>query len=298
MNYNKPPLSIDEQIDLLISRGLKIPDLDNAKHYLKFINYYRLSGYTFSFEEPLETKRSHLFKENVTFDDVIALYNFDRHLRTHVMDAIEKIEVAVRTLICTTMAIKYKNSHWHLDQELFKDNFNYAAFINKCISEETSSKEPFVLHYRTKYKQPEHLPSWMIGELLPIGTWSILYKNLKHRSDKKMISDTFDLSHISFSSCLHTLTYIRNLCAHHSRLWNRHFTLKPMEIERIQEYLQPNTTFAAQAAIIHLFLKIISPESKWTSQLNELLNIHKFINPQRMGFSKNWQHDVFWEINP
>ncbi|WP_081779105.1 Abi family protein [Legionella sainthelensi] len=63
----------------------------------------------------------------------------------------------------------------------------------------------------------------MIVELLPIGTWSILYTNLKYRSDKKNISDTFKLSPIECGSCLHTLTYIRNLCAHNSRLWNRHF---------------------------------------------------------------------------
>lgn len=62
------------------------------------------------------------------------------------------------------------------------------------------------------------------------------------------------------------------------------------------KYLTPNTTFAAQAAMIHLLLKIISPDSKWTDRLFELLTTHPFINPARMGFTRNWQQDIFWGL--
>jgi hypothetical protein len=57
-----------------------------------------------------------------------------------------------------------------------------------------------------------------------------------------------------------------------------------------------NTTFAAQAAMMHLLLNVISPKSKWTNRLYELIKNHSFINPGRMGFSSDWQNDVFWEI--
>ena len=85
------------------------------------------------------------------------------------------------------------------------EEFNYNDFLKKCILEEKSSKEPFVLHYKAKYSQPENLPSWMAGELLSFGAWSILYRNLS-RADKKNISDVFKLSPIEFGSCLHLIT--------------------------------------------------------------------------------------------
>ncbi len=78
--YNKPALTIDQQIDLLELRGLNIPDKEKARHYLQFINYYRLSGYTISFEQVIDGKRNHKLKNGTTFDNIIALYDFDRHL--------------------------------------------------------------------------------------------------------------------------------------------------------------------------------------------------------------------------
>lgn len=294
--YNKPALTIDQQIDLLNSRGLNIPDRDKARHYLQFINYYRLSGYTISFEQIIGEKRSHHFRPGTTFDNILDLYNFDRHLRMLVMDAIERIEVALRTQICLHMAVNYNNGHWHLDQKIFKPEFNFNAFIRKCTEEQKSSKERFVLHYKNTYDSPDLVPSWMITELLPIGTWSLIYKNLSNRVDKKRISDNLKLSPVVLESWLHALTYIRNLCAHHSRLWNRHFTIRPKQIYEYIKYFTPNNTFAAQAAMMHILLIVISPYSNWTSKLYQLIHDHTFINPSRMGFAIQWQKEEFWGV--
>ena len=296
MKYNKPALDVDKQIDLLESRGLVIPDREKARQSLSFINYYRLSGYTIFFEEHNNGKRNHQYKPGTTFDNVLALYDFDRHIRMLVMDAIERIEVAIRTQICLSMAVAYEDGHWHLKKALFKQEFNYKTFLLKCAEEQNNSKERFVAHYKNTYDDPQLVPSWMTIELLPLGTWSIVYKNLKNRSDKKRISDVFKLSPLDLESWLHVLTYIRNLCAHHSRLWNRHFTLRPKQSDEYGKYFNPNTTFAAQAAMIHLLLKIVSPQSSWTSRLYELINNHSFIYPEKMGFTKNWQDDPFWDV--
>ena len=91
-SYNKPAFNLEEQLDLLKSRGLDIPQPERALHYLKFIGYYRLSGYCLFYQE----KPSHSFKHGTTFDAVLDLYIFDRQLRLLVMDAMERIEVAVR----------------------------------------------------------------------------------------------------------------------------------------------------------------------------------------------------------
>jgi len=93
MQYTKPPLSIEQQIELLKSRGLEIPDHEQAAHYLYHLNYYRLSGYMLPFQEGTE----HHFQAGTTFEHVLNLYLFDRKLRLLLMDAIERIEVSVRT---------------------------------------------------------------------------------------------------------------------------------------------------------------------------------------------------------
>lgn len=134
------------------------------------------------------------------------------------MNAIEKIEVAIRTQICLTMAVTHNDSHWHLNQALFKPTFDHSAFVKKCTGEQETSKEHFVLHYQAKYSTPYLTPCWMTIELLPMGSWSVVYKNLLNRSDRKAIAYTFGLSPQDLESWLHVLTYIRNLCAHHSRL--------------------------------------------------------------------------------
>lgn len=296
-NYNKPALTVDEQINLLISRGLNIPDREKASHYLRFINYYRLSGYTISFEQIINGKRNHQFKTGTSFDDILALYDFDRHLRILVMDAIERIEVAVRTQICLVLATTHNDSHWHLKRELFNADFKYYTLLSKCEAEQLRSKEPFARHYKKTYDTPALLPAWMMTEVLSMGTWSQMYENLTHRQDKKQISDAFKLPPMEFESWLHSLTYLRNLCAHHSRLWNRQFTITPKQLKPYNKYFTPNTTFAAQAAMMHLLINVISPQSRWTKRLYELIQNHSFIKPTQMGFSSSWQDEIFWEIN-
>ena len=93
--YAKPPLSLEDQVKLLVSRGMTIPDPERAKHYLKFIGYYKLSGYFRFFADPADDKREQI-RAGTTFDDVLALYIFDRKLRVLLMDAFERIEIAAK----------------------------------------------------------------------------------------------------------------------------------------------------------------------------------------------------------
>ena len=100
--YEKPPLNEDELLNLLGERGLRIPDRGRAARYLRHIGYYRLSPYM----RPLQDNGTdHGFRKGTQFDDVLRLYVFDRSLRLLVMDALERVEVAVRAAISNAMAI-------------------------------------------------------------------------------------------------------------------------------------------------------------------------------------------------
>ena len=120
MKYQKQPLSIAEQIAKLEGRGLQFDDKDLAAKYLSNISYYRLRAYTYPFQENDDPCMDHQFiREDVTFQDIIDLYVFDRRLRSLVFNELEKVEVAVRTKLSQIYSESTKNSHWYEDPDLF-----------------------------------------------------------------------------------------------------------------------------------------------------------------------------------
>lgn len=304
--FEKTPLTIAEQIRLLQSRGLLISNEQLARHYLQFISYYRFCGYGLEFEEISNKERIHRYNNGTTFEKVLDCYIFDRKLRLLVIDAIEQIEVAVRTVITNELALKY-GSHWYTKKELFLPKYNYAELIN-AIQKETSysamvgtvkhkKRERFIQHYFDNYSEPKLPPIWMVAEVLSLGTWSILFANLINRDDQKLICKPFGLNYVVVTSWLHSLTYLRNLCAHHSMLWNREFTFKPLIAKQYAQQLADNTKFSAQAVIIKVLLNVIAPNNHWSYHLYDLIKAHSNINLSKMGFSVEWHNDPFWNIS-
>lgn len=304
--YRKPALTIDQQLDLLSSRGLIIPDRDKARHYLIHIGYYRLSGYFLTFLQDSPGAPRHSFKPGVTFKDVLNIYIFDRELRLLVMDAIERIEVAFRACITNTMG-QLHGPHWYLETSHFTRQFRHAELLDK-IRHETyhpavtpernhSRRELFINHYYQTYYQPELPPCWMVFEIMSLGTLSNIYASLVSREMQKAICSPFGINHLVMESWLHTLTYLRNLCAHHARLWNRRFSIKPKIMKNYQRQMECNDTFYAQAAMLYVLMYIIADGSKWQRRLADLLEKHPGIDIRAMGFPEDWRMDPFWRLS-
>jgi abortive infection bacteriophage resistance protein len=303
--FCKPALNLDEQLDLLISRGLIIPDRDKARHYLRYIGYYRLSGYFQIFQQKTPGLAPHTFKDGVTFKDALDTYIFDRELRLHVMDAVERIEVAFRACLSNTMS-QHHGPHWFMDPSHFLASFNHPNLIDK-IRRETyhasvapsrnhQRREAFIHHYYQTYCHPDLPPSWMVMEVMPLGTLSTIYARLVSRDMQKEICKPFQINHLIMESWLHTMTYLRNLCAHHSRFWNRQFSIKPTVMNAYRRQMNRNHTFYAQAAMLYVLMHIIADGSKWQRRLMELLAKHPNVNLGAMGFPPDWQQDPFWRL--
>lgn len=163
--FSKPALTVDQQIDLLISRGLNVSNQETVSHYLKFIGYYRLSAYFIPFQCGGESPKKHHFQPDTNFEQILELYIFDRKLRLLVMDAIERIEVAIKAAISNIACIKH-GSHWFLNQEFFEGNFKHDSFIEKLKKDISNNKsEIFIQHYKNNYGDPELPPSWMTFEV-------------------------------------------------------------------------------------------------------------------------------------
>jgi abortive infection bacteriophage resistance protein len=253
VQFTKQAKSNQEHLQTWQDRGLIIPDLARADRYLSFIGYYRLSAYTIPFQQIVTTPSTvlHQFKANTTFDDVLNLYIFDRELRLLVMDAIERIEVAIRAQICNVLCHLSGNAFWYTDEQHFSHNYAHMRLLasierqlldeksrlerdekaidqRKSVSQadkdalkDKARKENFLRHYLSKYDSPKLPPSWMMIEMLTWGELSHLYVGLKSTQAKKQIAQNLGIHAEVLESWLKTLNDVRNICAHHSRLWNK-----------------------------------------------------------------------------
>jgi abortive infection bacteriophage resistance protein len=219
-DYTKPSLTIEQQLELLKTRGLIIDDNDGAKNVLNQINYYRLSAYCL----PFETQRD-VFKAGVKFEHIRELYEFDRCLRFLIDEALEVVEISFRAKVAFSLSHTY-GPFVHEKSEIFNTNkwFNHEMWLDKVHEEIERSKETFVQQYKYTYNGFPRIPIWMAVEVMSFGSISKMFQNLP-KKDQIQISRQYNLNHRVLSSWLHTLSYIRNTCAHHSRLWNKNLSI-------------------------------------------------------------------------
>ncbi len=245
-----------------------------------------------------EDHSSHTFREGVTFDGVVDLYIFDRELRLLVLDAIERFEVSIRTRLAYHLAHTH-GSHAHMNDSIFQDDDKYRRGLEALENELRRSTETFVTHYFNKYTGPRLPPDWAVVEIMSLGQLSKWYSNLKFRHDRQSIANTFDLDARVLASFLHHLTIVRNLCAHHSRLWNRMFRFQlriPRRPNPLAASVNPNEPKKIYNTLVLLeyLMNIISPNHHWKKRLLKLFEEHPIVTPQAMGFPENWQKRPIW----
>jgi len=131
-------------------------------------------------------------------------------------------------------------------------------------------------------------------ESLSFGRCTSLFRYLKQNQDKKEICSIFHFNPNIVESALECFRYVRNLCAHHSRLWDRWFVYKPRFIKELQiTECQPGT-LKEQLVLLHLFNIVISPNSSWKKKIFRLLEKYPQIPIEFIGFKPNWKDDKFW----
>lgn len=299
MNYNKPAVSIANQILKLQGRGLSIPDVNVATRYLSNISYYRLRAYTYPFQN--NTTENQPFVGNVSIEDIMTLYTFDRRLRLLIFDAVERIEIALRTQIIYQWAMTH-GSHWHLEQNLYKDSSKFIRHLSSLQKEIDRCNETFIEHYFQKYTQPTEPPAWMSLEVTSIGLLSLLFQNLKSCPEKKAVTHHFGLlSNDILENWIHNFCNIRNICAHHGRLWNRRISIhlnipKKTALPFItNKNINPYKLYATLVAMVYC-MEIINPESNFKTALLALLEECPGAQLKEIGFPKNWKEESFWDI--
>jgi abortive infection bacteriophage resistance protein len=305
---NKDPRSISDQIELLKRRGMSFKDESAAYHQLQCISYYRLKGYWWDLQ--LDSKQ-HQFFPNVYFEDVIASYNFDRQLRIILFDAIERIEIALRTKMIYHLSLAY-GGLWYLNVDLFSDAklpplFEITIFertLQDLRFEFSRSQEIFIKDHKKRFPGYD-ADAWKILEVASMGNLSKLYKNLKHQlPEKSIIAKELGLNtHKELSSWLEAITYVRNIIAHHSRLWSRNMVKTPMvdlnnpcsswlDLPVCDE--QKKSVFLIISAMIYLSNQV-TQDDVLKNRIKDLIDENTDVPISKLGFIENWNEQALWK---
>lgn len=216
----KRATTIQEQIALLKSRGMSIPDEHKAEEVLLDIGFYRLGFYSFPFEKsfPNLNNRSHKYKPNTSFTDVLDLYYFDYDLRKILTYYLNRIEVNLRTFITYTVSNHYKESPtWFVDSSVMKSNY-IADFEEKVYK--TIRENPVIKRHHKKYINDRFAPAWKTIEFMTLGNLCSLFNNLKDEQLKISIARHYQCGLGVFINYMETIRVIRNSCAHGSCIYN------------------------------------------------------------------------------
>ena len=280
--FSKIHLTFDQQIELLESRGLLVTNQTYAKTKLEHISYYRLSAYFLPYQDEKDK-----FIEGTTFEDILELYYFDKELRKIIFNAIETMEVNIRANVVYNLS-KETGAFGYMDKQNLHVGYEDYIYLMQSIQRETKrSKELFVKHFKKKYKS-DVLPIWMVIELISFGTLSRFFSALK--PEHETMTKKLGLPPEVYKNWLHTINHIRNICAHHSRLWNKQFVIKakiPRKIKAFQE-ISNDRAFVIILILNFMFQKLGTGDG-FMSKVEGLIEQYPKIDIKRMGFPEDWK---------
>lgn len=320
--YKKPYLTFQEQLALLKSRGLLVTNDEAALSCLQRIGYYRLSAYWYPLRKTtllqehstrrLTVQRQDDFRPGCSFQQAIELYVFDKRLRLLVLDAIERIEVAIRVDIAYLLG--QRDPFAYTNGALLHGNFAkkqnpktgktwHQDWLDKYEQALARSKEDFVRHIKLKYGLP--LPIWVAVELWEFGMLSIFFQGMTV-PDKREIAAKYGISDWQImESWLRALNFVRNVAAHHSRLWNKNLIDQPKlpkrgDIPQFDPLIGKQdiaSRLYVMLCIMSFFMRRICPNSSWPQRVSQLLKQFPEIpssNVADIGAPSDWETHGFW----
>lgn len=275
----KPALTHEQMIALFKERGLIIENEVKALEVLKRVSYYRFTGYDLTF------KRDNKYIEGTTFEKINRHYEFDKSLRFLLIELIEYIEISLRTQISYMLAHEYPELGYR-DPRNFIDGTKHQEFLTIIDKELSKSKELFVKHHRVKRNGV--FPVWVALEVATFSNLVGLYSNMKIK-DKMKISKEYNIPHPIFLNWLTVLQFLRNRCAHHSRLFNSLIITKPKILYKDKKLDLKNDQLFMQVYLLKYFIKDLTMWNSWVGRLAALIEEYDEVDIGRMGFTETWR---------
>jgi abortive infection bacteriophage resistance protein len=268
--FNKLSIDFQQQLEKFEQKGLVIDDRDAFLLAVKTAGYYRLKGYLIPYRER---------QQEITSNQLLSLYAFDRKLRLLFLDAIDRIEIALKAIVSVHMSLSY-GAFWFTDANHVDEAI--TSLITNHYGIKDKNHKP-IDHYYSKYTSPEYPPSWMIMEVIGMGDISKIISKL-HNHDLKPLAQFFDHSTRVIKSWVRSLTVTRNICAHHGRFWDRIYAISPEKTKEI-ENVAHRSSLAEQILITNYLVSKVCPEMDFYEQVRQLISDYDHIIIQeKIGF--------------
>lgn len=325
--YAKPWLSFDQQLDQLESRGVIISDREAGTRLMAAVGYYRVSGYLYPLRQselhPDDNGRPRVqifnqYRAGTSLTNAEDLIDFDRRLRMLVLDGVERIEVSLRTQLA--YALGHRSAFAHLDQPNFIGTFTdptvdsetflegpskHELWIERITARAAESDEAFVTHFRDKYDGS--MPIWVLTEILEMGHLGRLYGGLVNSIATEIAGSYGVPTKKMLGSWISSLNYVRNVAAHHARLFNRKLVVAPsrpnhdqvMLLGHLKDQRTSKQTFGVYnaLAVMAYLVGVIDPDCGWSARVVELIDAFPsgtHLTPEAMGFPPQWATENIW----
>lgn len=319
MKPMKPYGTLTHHLQKLEQRGMQV-DADLASQWLPTVGYYRLSGYWYPYRVLVQGCRSDMFVEATSFRDVVALYEFDRKLRTFIHDGVERIEIMLRTQLNEVLG--QIDPLAYLDPLHFRPTFDHARWLKTIEGriDRARKRNEAVRHHDQKYGG--RLPIWVLSEVLDFADASRLFEALPANDQwtvAKGMGIRIDVNQLSKNQARKALknhplvrwfeqiAIVRNTSAHHARLWNRSFT--PVGTAGLQTIPELSSLPDGQSerlygalCVMGVLLESASPGTTWRSKIRDLVET-AFVpiagrHEEEMEFPEGWRNNPLWSRRP
>lgn len=314
--YTKPHLSFADQLALLVDRGLIVTDTLKAVHHLKRIGYGRLALYWQPFQQftadtnaPNGVIRTEKFQAGAEFRHAVDLYLFDKQLRLLFLDVIERIEVALRVDLAHALGKRDPWAHHnpvyldgHRANQAMHDGTRHSNWLKKADDAINRSKDEWVREFLASYSSP--MPIWMAVEAWDFGTLSWLLE-MAHPNDRYAIAKRYGTLPNTLVSWVKCLAFVRNICAHHARLWNAGIINQPKvpqqteapDVFHIGREFKCRSRVYGAAVVAGYLVKRINGGTTWTIRMRDhwrAFPATPHVDILQAGFADQWDRQSIW----
>lgn len=280
MAITKPFMDLDGLVSLLDSRGLSFENTE-VRDFLERVNYYRFSGYAREFQIA-PTYGDNRFMPGTTFNQIKTLMTSDAELRHLLLTQLEVVEISIRARLAHELGREHGSSAFYLNVDAYVDIHNKPELIVEGISRDLSrSNSRMIAHYADtsshiatgSFSRYRDVPIWVAVEVLSFGRITNMLTYLKDFQPAKRVAESMNVQWAPFTSVVHSLSVLRNACAHWMQLWQRALDiqcpvqkkLKPRGIR-----FTPNSVYAAIIMLNH-YREKIDGDTRIAENIEQLL---------------------------
>ena len=269
-------------------------DLGMASQFLSNVGFYRLRGYLEPFVDHSAGSNSRSFLPNTSFENVIERYDFDGKLRILLLEAFNHIEVSIRTQWTYHLAYTQQGGERsHLAPQLFsQDYYGNLATLYRDYQQHG---------IRTHHYQFSDCPTWVVAEVMSFGLLSRWYGDT-NKPVRQLVARHYQINERILRTLLRHLAPIRNICAHHERLWDREFITKLTVPKSMGTFKNPSSFFNRLSNVnlyntlvmMAYLARVITGSNEWPLRLVGLIDQYKNMPLGRMGFIPGWKDLEIW----